>query len=130
MRAPLLLSILTLMSLSAGCGSSTTGPDESGARQDHDAPVLRLVLDPAVATIHAGDELKIHATAASADRSVVQEIAATFSSSEEEIATVGSSGMVRARRPGLAVITVRWNTSRAFARIAVLKAEPGPTRTF
>jgi hypothetical protein len=130
MRRPLLSSMLMLAALGTGCGSTTTGPDESGARQGQDASVLRLVLDPAVATIHAGETLGIHATAASADRAVVQEIEATFSSSDEEIATVGSGGLVRAHRPGLAVITVRWNNSRAFARIAVLKADPGPGRVF
>ncbi|HYC33435.1 MAG TPA: hypothetical protein VEB59_14200 [Gemmatimonadales bacterium] len=130
MRRSRLSSILMLAALGVGCGSTTTGPDESGARQGQDAPVLRLVLDPAVATIRAGEDLRIHATTASADRAVVQEIAATFSSSDETIATVDGSGIVRGRRPGLAIITVRWNTERAFARIAVLKAEPGPGRNF
>ena len=129
MRRPRLPLILMLAALGAGCGATTTEPSESGARGD-EPPVLRLVLDPAIATVHAGENLQIHATAASADRAVVREIEATWSSSDEEIATVSGTGVVRARRPGLAVITVRYHTERAFARIAVLKAESTPAADF
>lgn len=129
MRRIRLPAILMLAALGIGCDSSTTGPDESGLKGEA-APVLRLVIDPAVATIHAGEILKIHATAASADRAVVREIEATFASSDEEIATVSRSGIVRGLRPGLAVLTVRYATERAFARIAVLKAESRPAPDF
>lgn len=129
MRPIRLPSILLLAALGAACGSSTTGPDESGLKGEA-APVLRLVIDPAVATIHAGEILKIHATAASADRAVVRDVEATFASSDEEIATVSRSGIVRGLRPGLAILTVRYGTERALARIAVLKAEPRPALDF
>jgi hypothetical protein len=129
MRRIRLPSILMLAALAAGCGSSSTGPDESRLKGEA-APVLRLVIDPAIATIHAGEILKIHATAASADGAVVRDIEATFSSSDVEIATVSRSGIVRGLRPGLAILTVRYATERAFARIAVLKAEPRPASDF
>lgn len=126
MRRTRLPWFVLIAALAAGCDSATTEPLVSGSRPERDAPVLRLVLDPARATIHAGEIIKIHATAASADRSVVEEIPATYASSDEDIATVGNGGVVRGKRPGLAVITVRWGTSRAFAEIAVLKAAPRP----
>ena len=121
--------ILTLAALGIGC-DSPTAPAESGASQGQEAPVLRLVLSPTVATIRAGERLEIHATAASADRAVVEEIEATWASSDQNIATVDGTGVVRGERPGTAVITVRWGTARAFARIAVLKADPRPPRSF
>jgi alpha-amylase len=79
---------------------------------------------PAVATLRAGESLRLTATAASDDRSEVRIVAVSWLSSDESIATVSSAGQVRGVRPGLAEIQVRWGTSVATARITVLKATP------
>ena len=118
-------SWMLAVALLGGCDSAITEPIESGSRPE-DAPALLLVLDPTVATIRAGETLQINATAVSPNRAVVERVVASWSSSDETIATVGPSGAVRALRPGLAFITVRWNNSLGVARIAVLKAESDP----
>ena len=126
MRRPRLPWILMLASLAAGCGSTATEPDTSPSRQGFEAPVLRLIIDPAAATIRTGEYVRIHAAAVTAFRGAVHDIDATFSSSDESVATVESTGLVRGHRVGLAVITVRWGTSSALARIAVAKAVSRP----
>jgi hypothetical protein len=110
--------------LVGGCDSSPTEPSvrQIGAAE----PVLHLVVAPQVATVRAGERLKLMATAANQDRSVVRQIAVTWLSSDAEIATVSPTGLVRGVRPGGAEITVRWGTTRAIARITVLKADPRP----
>lgn len=120
-----ILSWILATALLGGCDAAITEPLESESRPD-DAPVLRLILDPTAATIRVGETIHIHATAASADRAAVREIDATWASSDENVATVGADGVVRGHRPGLAIITVYWSNSLAYARIAVLKAESKP----
>ena len=116
--------IVAAAALLVGCDSA---PTEPSARQlGTPEPVLHLVVAPQVATLRAGESLKLTATAANQDRSVVRQIAVTWLSSDAGIATVSSTGLVRGVRPGRAEITVRWGTSRAIARVSVLKAEPRP----
>ena len=117
--------ILAAAALAVGCSSSPTEPSSSERSGPGTAePLLRLVLAPALGTIRAGESLKFTATAASDDRAVVRQIAVTWLSADEEIATVSSSGLVRGVRPGRTEIKVRWGTSVATAQITVLKGGP------
>jgi alpha-amylase len=84
------------------------------------------VVTPLVATVRAGETLKLTATAASHDRGVVRQIAVTWLSSDTDIASVSSTGLLRGVRPGRTEITVRWGTSRAVVGVTVLKGEPRP----
>ena len=126
--------VLAAAVFAIGC-SSTTGPslteedppDIETNRPGTVQPLLRLVVDPVAATIRAGETLQLTATAASADQSVVREVAAAWRTSDAGIATVGPSGLVRGIRPGQATIQVRWGTSAAAVEITVLKGDPGET---
>lgn len=118
-------SVLATAALAVGCSSSPTEPStlqRPGAGTPE--PILRLVVAPALATLRAGEARTLTATAASDDHATVREIAVTWLSSDDLVATVSSTGQVRGVRPGLAEIRVRWGTSVAVARITVLKAGP------
>jgi len=116
--------IVTAAALVIGCESSPTEPDLPAQKPLAPEPVLRLVVAPATATLRAGQVLGLRAAAASDDRAVARTIAVSWRSSDESIATVSTTGLVRAVRPGLAEIQVRWGTSTATARITVLKGAP------
>jgi hypothetical protein len=119
-------SVIVAAALAVGCTSSPTEPSGEKTGLGTPEPVLRLVVAPALATIRAGETLKLSVTAASADRLVVRQIAVTWLSSDTEIASVSSTGLVRGVRPGRTEITVRWGTSWAVVAITVLKGEPRP----
>jgi hypothetical protein len=112
--------------LAAACSSSPTEPtssERSGSGTPE--PLLLLQVDPPQATIHAGETVQLTATAESPDGSVVRDIAVTWTSSDDQIASVSSSGLVRGVRPGQAEIDVRWGTSLVVVQITVLKADSG-----
>lgn len=118
--------VLAAAVLAVGCSDSPTEPSSLGRTTGTPEPVLHLVVAPALATLHAGESLRLTATAANQDRSVVREISVTWLSSDSEIATVSATGIVRGIRPGQAEITARWGTSRALAKLTVLKENPRP----
>jgi hypothetical protein len=118
---------LLAAALAVGCTSSPTEPtlgERTGLGTPE--PVLHLVVTPAVATVRPGETLKLSAIAASQDRGVVRRIAVTWLSSDTDIASVSSTGLLLGVRPGRAEITVRWETSRAVVGVTVLKGEPQP----
>jgi hypothetical protein len=117
-------SVLAAAALAVGCDSSPTEPSTLQRPGGTAEPILRLVVAPALATLRAGESHQFTATAASDDLSTVREIAATWLSSDDLIATVSSAGLVRGVRPGRAEVRVRWGTSVAVAQITVLKAGP------
>lgn len=118
--------IVAAAALLAGCDSSPTEPSASQRGPGTAEPVLHLVVAPRLATLRAGESLTLTAVAANPDRSVVRKIEVSWLSSDTEIATVSSSGLVRGVRPGRVEITVRWGTSWTTAYITVLKADPRP----
>ena len=116
--------VLASAALAVGCTSSPTEPKEDERSIGPAEPILRLAVAPASATLRGGDRLALSASAASADRSTVRAVSVTWTSSDEQVATVSSNGVVEGGRPGLAEIKARWGLSTAVARITVLKAGP------
>jgi hypothetical protein len=119
--------VIAVAVLALGCSDSPTEPSSSErSGPGTPEPVLRLVVAPAAAIIRAGETLQLNATAASDDRLVVRQIAVSWLSSDSEIATVSSDGLLRGIRPGRAEIKVRWGTSSATVQVTVLKGDPQP----
>jgi hypothetical protein len=119
--------VIAVAVLALGCSDSPTEPSSSErSGPGTPEPLLRLVVAPAVAVIKAGESLQLIATAASDDRLVVRQIAVSWLTSDTEIATVSSDGLLRGVRPGRAEISVRWGTSQATVQVTVLKGEPRP----
>lgn len=116
--------VLAAATLAVGCSSSPTEPQISQRIPAPTEPILRLVVTPSLATLNAGGTVKLSATAQSGDRSVAQQVAVSWLSSDALIATVSADGVVRGIAPGRADIQVRSGTSVATARITVLKAGP------
>lgn len=119
-------SIVIAAVLLAGCDSSPTEPSASQSQPGTPEPVLYLVVTPQTATLRAGESVQLSAVATSQDRSTAREIAVTWESSDDGIATVSSTGLVRGLRPGQAEITVRWGSSWAKAQITVIKGQIDP----
>ena len=116
--------LLTAAALTVGCSATPTEPQNLERIPAPAEPLLRLVVTPSLASLRAGETLKLAAAARSDDRSTVRQVAVTWVSSNGLIATVSSAGEVRGIAPGQADIRAQWGTNQATARVTVLKAGP------
>jgi uncharacterized protein YjdB len=118
--------VLALTALAVGCSSTPTEPppgDPGGSREPTPGPVQGFTIAPSDAILHAGGRLQLTATALRGGlESRVPSEAVSWSSSNEAVATVGPTGLVRTILPGQVEILALWQTNRATVRITVLKA--------
>jgi Bacterial Ig-like domain (group 2) len=114
--------VVAATTLTIGCSSSPTeGPDPTQREQPApDRPVHRLLVTPNVATIGIGRAITLAAMTDGGD--VLSSAEVSWTSSDDEVATVSASGMVLGRRPGQVEIVARSARAWAYARIAVLKS--------
>ena len=81
--------------------------------------VASLSLDRDTGTVGIGETLKLTATAADANGNPIAEAKIAWSSSDEAIAEVDETGLVRGVGPGVATITAESGSKRAEAHITV-----------
>lgn len=109
-----------LVALAAGCGGSdTTGPGGGGGGDE----VATVEVSPSSVTLAVGGTESLTATARTADGTTVS-AAFTWSSQDEEVATVSSSGLVTAVGPGSTVVEARTGNVSGSAAVAVLAEAP------
>ena len=82
-----------------------------------------VTLAPATRLLSVGDTFQLSATAADRNGNPIDATVFRWSSSDDAIATVDSSGLVRGRRAGVASITAATSTASASTRITVTSAE-------
>jgi len=84
--------------------------------------VASVTVSPGNSTLYSGEVAQLSAMMSDANRRIVQNRPATWTSSDPSIATVSSAGLVTAVKKGVAVITVRADNKRASATVNVLGA--------
>ena len=112
---PLVVAAVAL--LTAGCGSSPTGPDGAASGP------LRIVADPIV-TLTVGEST---ALGLELDGRIQPGSSATWSTNDASVATAGADGTITARAYGEALITARLNAATATVRIWVQLPESQPS---
>ena len=97
--------LLTTLSTLAACSES--GPDVAGpAGPTGDGPsVASISLDPAEAELLTGDTLRLEATPSTSSGAPITGVSVSWSSSDNQVATVESTGLVTAVSPGTVTIT-------------------------
>ena len=112
---PLVVAAVAL--LTAGCGSSPTGPDGAASGP------LRIVADPIV-TLTVGEST---ALGLELDGRIQPGSSATWSTNDASVATAGADGTINGRAYGEALITARLNAATATVRIWVQLPESQPS---
>ncbi len=114
-RSPFALarSVALLLPLLSACGT------ESGPLVVEAASPVRLVLDRATAELELRDTLTLEATAYDASGAAMSGAAVTWSSSDESVAEVSTTGLVTAVGGGEARITASAGTASASADLTV-----------
>lgn len=115
MRAVLPLVLVSAAILSVACNSTTepTAPPP-------EAPGLSvLTVAPSFATINGGRFVKLTATLTGAARNA-QQSEVVWSSSDTNVATVSTGGLVEARKAGRVQIAATWKTAHGSATVVVL----------
>jgi trimeric autotransporter adhesin len=82
-------------------------------------PVASVSVDPPSATLDVGDTRQLEATPRDADEKPLADRAVTWSSSDDNVASVNASGLVTAAGPGTATITATIETKTGTATIEV-----------
>ena len=125
--------ILTLAALAYGCSDSPTDPDGPGgtlqpAPEGTPAPVEQFTITASPATINAGRSVHLTATAVRAgEEGQVPSADVRWESSDNTVATVSTSGLVRGLRAGQVDIRALWQVNRASVRITVLASPDDPS---
>lgn len=116
MRANILSQLsLAAATLLLGC-NSTTAP-----RPIEDPPdILVLTVQPSSATIDGGRAIKLTALMTGRDALGTPQAAVTWFSSDTNVATVRSGGLVEGRKAGRVQIVASWQTARGSALVTVL----------
>jgi hypothetical protein len=116
---------LTLLALMAACGGSeTTGPTPPPG------PVVATVeVTPSTTGLFGGDSLQLTATARTSAGAAVPGKAATWSSSAAGVATVSTTGIVRAVSSGQATITATIDGRTGSATVSVTVLGPPVSAT-
>lgn len=110
---------LLAVALAAGCGGSDgTGP--GGGSED---PIATVVVTPATATLAVGDTRTFTATASTAAGETVS-TSFTWTSQDDDVATVTTTGVVTAEGPGGTLIEAEAEGVTGTAVVAVLAAPP------
>jgi hypothetical protein len=95
------------------------------------APSVSLVaITPRVASLHVGDSVRLTAVVKDAAGSVMPGVAVTWSSSDTVLASMSSTGLVRARAPGSVMISAIAFDHRDTLGIVVSPPAPAPYVTF
>lgn len=119
MRAAQSLRLVSALTLMLGC-SDTTGPNPDPAVRRHPAPDLALVVGPTGASIVRGESIRFTATPVHSLVLPAGDVPASWFSSNESVATVDASGVVRGVSVGTAVITAVLRGARGSAAIRVI----------
>lgn len=107
---------------SAGVIASAEGlADTASVTVDQAADVIDL--SPSVDTVAAGDSLQLSAEAADANGNAISGADFAWNSSDESVATVDSTGLVRAESDGAVQITAELD---GVTEVSDLRVEPGP----
>lgn len=117
MRAVTSLLIASLAAVSSGC-SDTSGPDLP-ARELEPGPLLTVA--PTSLTIRAGETLRLTAAAKRGAAHLIGQSALSWFSSNENVATVTASGLVRGVHSGEAEIFAVWGRVRGRAHVTVVE---------
>lgn len=123
MRATPSIVLASLATLLLGC-SDATGPSQSSASiRPPTTPQSRpLLIAPASATLRSGENRQFAATFALGPTLAAGPIAISWSSTNEQVATVSASGLVHAVSGGQTQIVATWGGYRAHALVTVAGA--------
>jgi glucose/arabinose dehydrogenase len=105
--------------LIGGCGDDSTQPPPPPT-------VASIVVTPTAATIDSGQTVQLSDTVKDAAGNVLTDRVVTWSSSDANIASVSSSGLVTGVHPGDATITATSEGQSATAQITVIAVPVGP----
>ena len=112
MRSVALLVVLSIMSVLGCGGKESTGPD-----------IASVVVTPATATlVSLGETVQLTASARNASGDAISGRTFTWSSSDESIATISVSGLVRAVANGSVTMTATTEGAEGTAAIEVAQA--------
>ncbi len=106
---------LAAAALLAGC-TSTTGPGQF--EEPTDLQVLTVA--PSFATVDGGRFIKLSATMSARGSHIAAPPDVAWSSSDTNVATVRSGGLVEARKAGRVQIVAAWHAARGSAVVVVL----------
>ncbi len=109
-----------------GVALLTWGPGPEPASPAAGMRVASLALEPPVGPLAAGDTLRLSAVARDSGGGAIADPVLTWTSSDETVAAV-EGGLLVARAPGAAVITVEAGDRTATARIDVGAGAASPT---
>ncbi len=112
-----------LVAVLAGCSGPATGPRVPCGIGSSCAATQRLAsltLAPAVDTALVGDALQITFMARDSKGNAITGIPAAYHSSDPQVATVDSTGLIRAVGPGTTTITIAAGGLRASSQLTVL----------
>ena len=117
MRAVLpLQAVVSAAILSVACNSNT-GPDMSPPEEPG---VAVLTVSPSFATIGGERFVRLAAILSGGAPGAMHQSEVAWSSSDTNVATVSSVGLVEARRAGRVQIAATWNTAHGSATVVVL----------
>jgi hypothetical protein len=119
---PSWFALLAATALVVACDSSPSGPAED--------PIFLLVIQPSSATLLSGGQVQLKVTAKGAEDRVRSNADVHWSSTDDRVATVTSSGVVNATNRGTAQITALWEGHRAYAAVRVLDPDFRPCPNF
>ncbi|MGD8700548.1 MAG: Ig-like domain-containing protein, partial [Gemmatimonadales bacterium] len=106
------IRVAALLALTIACN------DDSPTASD--APVVRVSVTPATATLVAGDSLRMTATLIDANGDTLSTPAVVWSSSDAQVALIDQSGLVTAAAAGSATITATSDGIAGSASVSVL----------
>ena len=124
-----ILRLLAGTALLAACGDSPTEPSSrltppSNPSPGTPQPGLHLAVAPTLVTLYSGESLQLTAVATTNDGDIARQVAVSWRSGDESVASVSAAGVVHALRVGQTTITAHWGSNTATARVTVLKTEP------